>query len=137
MFGSSFSFFSAAGCFKRPAAGVPGYFHSVTGTEMRVGHSRANDAEARVVVGLANVAAGVAALLYFLHLKRVCGCLAKCFGKVQRAVGESLFVSCALSLVLTALVWRGRRRMALIYSAAASNLLGTDTTASASSSMPR
>jgi len=39
-----------------------------------------------VMIGLADAAAGVAALLYFLHLKGLCRCcLAKCFGKAQAA----------------------------------------------------
>ena len=36
-----------------------------------------------VVIGLADLVAGVVALLYFLHLKGVCTCLARCFGRVQ------------------------------------------------------
>jgi len=42
-----------------------------------------------VVIGLVDFAAGVGALLYFLHLKGVCTCLGKCVGKVQ-VVGTAI-----------------------------------------------
>ena len=36
-----------------------------------------------VAIGVADVCAGVIAMLYFLHLKGVCTCLGQCFGKLQ------------------------------------------------------
>ncbi len=42
-----------------------------------------------VTIGLADLAAGVGALLYYLHLKGVCTCLGRCLGRVQ-ALGGAL-----------------------------------------------
>ncbi len=51
-----------------------------------------------VAIGLANVVAVVVTVLYFLHLKGLCTCLAECFGKI-RVAGKGLAKTASAKLM--------------------------------------